>query len=172
MTEKLVTVATFQMPTDASLAKSVLEANGLTAFLADELTVGVAWHLSNALGGIKLQVAEPDVEQAIAFLQEPDIAPIDVEEGFTDVSEIEEAVNRALRAALFGIIVLPLQLYSLWLLGGLLFSSWKLSYNERWKAFLAAALDLPMLFILGFIPFGLFKGLDYIIHICNILIKN
>ena len=163
MTEKLVTVTTFQMPTDASLAKSVLEANGLMAFLADELTVGVAWHLSNALGGIKLQVAEPDVEQAIALLQGRDIASINVEEGFTDVSEIEEyeseeplsandkVVNRALRAALFGLIFLPLHLYSLWLLGGLLFSSQRLSYNGRWKAFLAAALDLPMLLIFGLI---------------------
>ena len=54
MTEELVTIATFQMPTEAHLAKSALEANGMNAFLADELTVGVAWHLSNAFGGVKL----------------------------------------------------------------------------------------------------------------------
>ena len=68
MAGKMVTVATFDMPTEAHLAKGLLEANGLTAFLADELTVGVAWHLSNAIGGIKLQVAENDVERATGIL--------------------------------------------------------------------------------------------------------
>ena len=68
MEGKLVPVDTFDMPTEAHLAKGLLEANGLTAFLADELTVGVAWHLSNAVGGIKLQVPETDVERATGIL--------------------------------------------------------------------------------------------------------
>ena len=69
MAGKMVTVATFDMPTEAHLAKGLLEANGLAAFLADELTVGVAWHLSNAVGGIKLQVAETMSNAPPAFFR-------------------------------------------------------------------------------------------------------
>lgn len=164
MREKLVTVSTFDMPTEAHLAKGLLEANGLEVFLADELTVGVAWHLSNAVGGIKLQVAETDVERATSILAAQEVSTIDVEGGLADLPEIEESeseppssaadktVDRAVRAALLGLILFPffpLYFYSLWMLGRLLFSSQKVSPHKRRRIRLAALLNLPMLVILG-----------------------
>ena len=163
MEGKLVTVDTFDMPTEAHLAKGLLEANGLTAFLADELTVGVAWHLSNAVGGIKLQVPETDVERATGILAAREDSSIDAEEGLADLPETEEsenelpssagdnAVDRALRAALLGLIIFPffpLYFYSLWLLGRLLFSGEKVSPHKRRRMRLAVLLNLPMLVIL------------------------
>ena len=161
MEGKLVTVATFDMPTEAHLAKGLLEANGLAAFLADELTVGVAWHLSNAIGGIKLQVPETDVERATGILAAREDSSINAEDGFVDLPEAEESeieppsseadktVDRAVRAALLGLLLLPLQLYSLWLLGRLTLSNQKVSPNKRRRIRLAVVLNLPMLVILG-----------------------
>ena len=164
MAGKLVTVDTFDMPTEAHLAKGLLEANGLTAFLADELTVGVAWHLSNAVGGIKLQVAETDVERAINILAGREDSSIDAEERLADLPETEgsenepassagdRTVDRAVRAALLGLILFPffpLYFYSLWLLGRLTFSSVKVSPHKRRRMRLAILLNLPMLVFLG-----------------------
>ena len=164
MAGKMVTVATFDMPTEAHLAKGLLEANGLTAFLADELTVGVAWHLSNAIGGVKLQVAEDDVEHAASILAAREDRSIEAGAELTNVAEMDEsegdpppsagdnAVDRAVRAALLGLILFPffpLYFYSLWLLGRLTFSSVKVSPHKRRRMRLAVLLNLPMLVILG-----------------------
>ena len=164
MAGKLVTVCTFDMPMDAHLAKGLLEANGLTAFLADELTVGVAWHLSNAVGGIKLQVAESDVEHAANILASREDSSIDAEEGLAGLGEIDESdgelpssagdkiVDRAVRAALLGLILFPffpLYFYSLWQLGRLAFSGQTVSPHKRRRMRLAVILNLPMLVILG-----------------------
>jgi hypothetical protein len=55
-TEGFVTVATFTNSLEANLAKQHLEAGGVRCFLRDESTVDVAWHLSVAVGWIKLPV--------------------------------------------------------------------------------------------------------------------
>ena len=70
MSDRLATVATFGCPVEANLARNRLEAAGIKAFLADEETVGMVWHLTNALGGIKLQVGDRDAEEALAILAE------------------------------------------------------------------------------------------------------
>ena len=155
--EKLVTITTFDMPTEAHLAKNLLEANGLTAFLADEFIVGVAWHLSNALGGIKLQVTETDAEHAIAILERRGGAAPTVKEGIPGTAEIAEnpaetlvsisdrTAHRALQAALLGLLLLPLHLYSLWVIGGLFFSRQKISKRGWKKIWVAGMLDLMVL---------------------------
>ncbi|WP_202921541.1 putative signal transducing protein [Anatilimnocola aggregata] len=52
----------------AHLAKNQLEEAGIRCVLADEVMVSMYWHLSNAMGGIKLQVAEEDLERAAGVL--------------------------------------------------------------------------------------------------------
>ncbi len=59
-----VTVQIFTLPTEAQMAQLRLESEGITCFLKDEETIGVINLYSNALGGIKLQVLDEDVEKA------------------------------------------------------------------------------------------------------------
>jgi hypothetical protein len=66
----LRTLATFATPEEANLFKSVLETRNILSVLEGEQTVGLLWHLGNAIGGIKLQVAETDWDAASAVLAE------------------------------------------------------------------------------------------------------
>jgi len=68
MSQRLVTIARFRDIPPAGLAQSILEAEGITSFLDDQYMVGVNWLYSNALGGIKLRVAEKDAEEARKIL--------------------------------------------------------------------------------------------------------
>jgi DNA-directed RNA polymerase subunit RPC12/RpoP len=47
-----------------------LESEGITCFVKDELTVQVHPFISNAIGGVKLQVKESDLSQTIEILKE------------------------------------------------------------------------------------------------------
>jgi len=69
MAEKLTTVAAFSSPQEAYLAKGMLEAQDIPVFLADEHLVSLHWLYSNAIGGVKLQVLESDVEPARELLR-------------------------------------------------------------------------------------------------------
>lgn len=64
----LVTVATFDLMTDAHIAMGRLAAEGVEAWLADEHLVQTDWLYSVAVGGIKLQVRPEDAEQARTIL--------------------------------------------------------------------------------------------------------
>jgi hypothetical protein len=64
MNTKMVVVASFGRPVDAHLAKTRLEAAGIQAFILDENAIAVNPFYSPALGGVKLAVAEEDVDRA------------------------------------------------------------------------------------------------------------
>lgn len=68
--EKFITVATFQYPHEAYVLKTKLESQGVRVFLKDELTVQVHNFLSNAIGGVKLQIKESDLSKALPLLAE------------------------------------------------------------------------------------------------------
>jgi hypothetical protein len=70
MAGKLVTIARFDLAGQAHIAKNALEAVGIKSVLADEQTVAMDWLLSNAIGGIKVQVLEEDAERAVTALEE------------------------------------------------------------------------------------------------------
>jgi hypothetical protein len=59
-----VTVATFWNAPEAYMVRARLEAEGIRAYVADELATMVTWGLLNNSGGVKLQVAEKDAERA------------------------------------------------------------------------------------------------------------
>jgi hypothetical protein len=69
MPTHLVTVAAFDTAVEADLAKNHLEAEGIPACLADDAAVGWFWAMSNAVGGVKVQVAEENREWAVAILE-------------------------------------------------------------------------------------------------------
>ncbi|MBS2213848.1 DUF2007 domain-containing protein [Carboxylicivirga mesophila] len=66
----LRTIITFELPHDAHLVKTKLESEGIQVTLNDELTVQVDNYISNAIGGIKLQVLERDIITAKSILKE------------------------------------------------------------------------------------------------------
>ena len=68
--DRLVVVATFQEPTQAHVARSLLESAGIRAALDGEYHIAMDWFVSNAMGGVKLIVHERDFETATWLLHE------------------------------------------------------------------------------------------------------
>jgi hypothetical protein len=68
---ELVTLQHFRDVPEALLAKGKLESAGIACVLADGNLVRMDWLLSNAIGGIRLQVHEQDADSARAILDEP-----------------------------------------------------------------------------------------------------
>ena len=66
----MLTIATYPEPTRAHIAKALLESEGIPCRVVDEFTAGAYWLLSNAIGGVKLQVAPEDMDRARAILEE------------------------------------------------------------------------------------------------------
>ncbi|MBK5721344.1 DUF2007 domain-containing protein [Dysgonomonas sp. Marseille-P4677] len=83
----LVTVKSSDIYNDISIAKTYLEDNGIFCILKDELTNQVHPY---AIGGVKLQVKNEDVEEAIKLL---------IEGGFSKKEdfEIPESTLRIVR---------------------------------------------------------------------------
>lgn len=68
---KWVTVGQYRDMAEAYVARSMLEEGGLECLLRDENTVRMDWLLSNAVGGMKLQVAARDEAAAREMLSRP-----------------------------------------------------------------------------------------------------
>ena len=66
----LITLRTFQYPLEITLLKSMLEDSGIPVFVKDEFTILMNPLYSNAIGGIKLQVLEKDIEKATEVLKD------------------------------------------------------------------------------------------------------
>lgn len=64
------TIATFSKPEDAHLLRMRLEAGGIAAYVLDENLIQADWFYSNAIGGVRLQVADHDVEAAREIMGE------------------------------------------------------------------------------------------------------
>ncbi|MCH9653423.1 MAG: DUF2007 domain-containing protein [Planctomycetes bacterium] len=172
MSDELVTVATLNTPVEASLVRNQLEAEGIRAFLSDAETVGMVWYMGNAVGGIKVQVAESDVDRAFEILDAHEPVTITEEDWQTaesedddwnegagndfdqekeedgeeeqPVSEFDEMVDRAYKAAFLGVLFIPLQVYSLSILVTIFFGSTPLNPENRRKVKIAFLIDLAM----------------------------
>ncbi len=68
--EPFVTIAEFVMPSDLLVARGRLEYEGIECALKDEMTVQVHNFMSQAVGGVKLQVRGSEAEHARALLIE------------------------------------------------------------------------------------------------------
>ena len=131
-----VTVGHFADPIAAELARAKLESAGIDSLLADQLTVALDWQLTNALGGIRLQVATPEGESALAVLRDeaavisPGNATGSTDE-FTPPNPREKLAARAATCALFGWLFPPFQLYASWLICRVLIAPEALRINVR-----------------------------------------
>ena len=162
MSLKLVTAVTCPSSIEANIVRNYLEAGGVRAFLADDATIGMAWHLGTALGGVKVQVAEEDADRAAELLDADRDDPIgDAEQDSTidaeddeDVDEPpaavqDEVVARALRAAFFGLMFPPLQYYAVWLLLTLPSDGERLTKRNQRRVYLVLAFIVPLQAIIG-----------------------
>ena len=70
----MTTIATFNKPEDAHLLRMRIEAGGIPAFIQDENLVQVDWLLANAIGGVRVQVADEDVAATRELLTAQDSA--------------------------------------------------------------------------------------------------
>jgi hypothetical protein len=168
MRSEYVTVAVFNNDVDAAMARNYLETGGVRAFLADEETVAMAWELSNAVGGIKLQVKPADFNRAQFLLNQ---LPEDVRANFRpahaqdtafatrktvedvhadaiDENPKDQVVDRLFRVTVFGLLFWPLQFYALWLLLTLPTTDGIISPDRRWKVWAAAILNVPLISLL------------------------
>lgn len=69
MSDDLVTIATYSTAQAAETAKWALDQEGIQSFVIDGNVVAMDWLLGNAVGNVKLQVAESQVEAAAAVLR-------------------------------------------------------------------------------------------------------
>ena len=70
MSDELITVKTYFYDHETLLIEPMLKAAGIDHFMKDHRTVTVDPFLSNAIGGIKLQVRQEDVEKTLVLLNE------------------------------------------------------------------------------------------------------
>ncbi|WP_445363511.1 DUF2007 domain-containing protein [Microbulbifer sp. ANSA003] len=90
----LVTVARFSFPYEAQIAKARLESEGIHAFIADEHTVNMQWLYSNAMGGVRLQVSESDLDEANEILNQDRSNLVDQELGHDEDRVCESCSSR------------------------------------------------------------------------------
>lgn len=69
MEDILFTLATFEYTSDAQILKGKLESENIYVYLKDEHTLDSDPLISNAIGGVKLQVYKKDKEAAKAIYQ-------------------------------------------------------------------------------------------------------
>jgi hypothetical protein len=65
------TLAAFNKPIDAHMLIARLEGSGIPAYARDEHMVTLDWLAANAIGGIKVDVADEDYEKALAVMNSP-----------------------------------------------------------------------------------------------------
>jgi hypothetical protein len=72
--EEIVTLTRFgELPT-AQLLCGRLDAEGIECFIPDQIMAAQTWHLNRAIGGIRVQVRQADLERAKQILEHPGIA--------------------------------------------------------------------------------------------------
>jgi hypothetical protein len=91
--ERLLTVTTCILAAEAHALRIKLQENDIRVFLADEFTVTMDWLLANAIGGIKVQVAESDWTRAceiLAIAQEKEEQRDDEKEEQEDEDDVKD----------------------------------------------------------------------------------
>jgi len=67
---RLVTVSTHTDPIEAHILRCRLEAEDIPAFIASEHHIRMNWLMSNALGGVRVQVPEQFSSQALDVIKD------------------------------------------------------------------------------------------------------
>lgn len=89
-----VTIISFDLPHQAHLAKVVLESEDIEVEILDELTVQVNNFYSNAIGGVKVQVDEKEVDKAFKILVEAGYLEQNLNELKPQLSWLDKFTNK------------------------------------------------------------------------------
>lgn len=156
----LVVIAIFNNSYEATLMQGILKDQGIESWLQDEAMVNIAWYLTVALGYIKLYVREEDEELARTILDEyqassnektsedRDLKDEDEDEALSELTSTDKILRRAFRSAVVGLVILPLQLYSLWLLLTLSWKGLPRTPRQRLTLLSTLGLDLAVLIVI------------------------
>jgi hypothetical protein len=110
---KLVTIETFSSPWEAQLARACLEAEGIDAVIADEHFFRLYGALSNALGGVRLQVRPEQADRAAELLRDrrPVFYVVKEDTEPEDGPTVEDAADPSLES---GALVVVGRFYAPW----------------------------------------------------------
>jgi hypothetical protein len=81
-------IATFPDLASAEVAKSVLEARDIPAWIPDANLAGLDWRMGTAIGGVRLQVDDQHAEAAAELLVAESPLEADSETGELDADEV------------------------------------------------------------------------------------
>lgn len=70
MNQEFYTLGAFEYPADVQIIKGKLESEGISVFLKDENTINTDPLISQAIGGVKLQVYSKDRDRALHIYNE------------------------------------------------------------------------------------------------------
>ncbi len=65
------TIKTYRDVVDANVDKGYLESKGIECHLNNEQMISADWLLSQAVGGVELQVKKESAEEALSLLHHP-----------------------------------------------------------------------------------------------------
>jgi hypothetical protein len=164
MSDRLITIATFQQPVEAAMAQSFLDSEGIPSTLLDETTIATGWMLAGAIGGIKLQVSAEHAERAEFLLvriqeakDDDELPPLDhtaiatreiaedLEAERADREPINQLTDKLFRSTVFGLLFFPLQFYALYLMSEIHACDGKVSPERRWKIWASVLLNIPLM---------------------------
>jgi hypothetical protein len=157
-------VASFNTALEAEMARGRLEVDGIASRVLDGNTVGIAHHISNAIGGAKLMVSRSDLEAARAILFSPSAlvdAPDGLEGPEQDPGELakkpitaNDNALAALRASILGLVVAPVigQVWSsLLLVARVLPNAEELDDKGKRHAAIAGVIDASVFALVGYL---------------------
>ena len=157
MTDEWVVCVTAPDLAIAQVIRSQLEANDIPVMIPDEATAGVAWHLSQAMGGIRILVPAEHLEAAAELLAGGEaLEPAEAEapeatslsslgdEDRQDRSAGDQLAHRAFKTAVVGTLLFIVLPYALSLVLQAL-SQGGLSHWGKVRLTLATAISLVWL---------------------------
>lgn len=160
-TEEETIVAAFDTVLEAEMARGRLEVEDIPSRIVDGNTVGIAAHLSMALGGAKLVVGQSDFDAARTILFSPsafadefvDVEPHEHNDQALIVTQADADASRALKSAIIGLVFVPPlgHLWSLYLLVGVARGGGQLSASGRRQAATALVIDSIAVAVSAFI---------------------
>ena len=175
MKNDLVVVGIYQLAPEANMARNRLEAEGIRAVISDEHSATMYWALTTAMGGIKVSVMSDEADRALKILgvedrhadqeelerlagesetedgeesapaeDEPEVATADD----SPLNPREARIERALKGAIIGLALLPLQIWVFGMVVRAFLADDPLRPKSRTHLAIAAAINVPMTLVM------------------------